>query len=345
MSCSKLGCAVSLVIAAFCGIVCAESQLPAPQPPAPNLIAKQGNAEVVVLDVDAHLATMPKADRSGFIDSPKRIEQLLSHILMRRNLAIEARELGLDKDPIVQQELLQATETVLMRHRLDYIREHAEIPDLTQLAKEKYLANRADYKSPETVTVAHILLDAKSRTDEEAKAQLQKWKVEIRDGKSTIETIAAEHSDDPGAKSNNGIYENVSADTFVVAFADAVRGLQNPGDLSELVKTEFGYHLIQLKSRNPSKTYNFEEIETQLVAAEREKFIRQVQSAHIEALKALPIEASESSVAPLRTRYGKPKLKVETGSTEAADADVIAPGAESAEKATEAPAPGAEPST
>ena len=67
-----------------------------------SVLAKQGAATVEAIDVDAHLASMPMGDRAGYIDSPKRIEQLLSHLLMRRNMAIEARELGLDKDPIIQ---------------------------------------------------------------------------------------------------------------------------------------------------------------------------------------------------------------------------------------------------
>lgn len=279
--------------------------------PTNSVLAKQGAATVEAIDVDAHLASMPMGDRSGYIDSPKRIEQLLSHLLMRRNMAIEARELGLDKDPIVQREIEQAAETVLLRHRLDYIRDHAVVPDLTQLAREKFLSNSEAFKAPETVSVAHILLDTKKRTEAEARAQLAKWRSEIQAGATTIEDLAKANSDDPGLANNGGLYEKQGVDSFVQPFADAVRGLKQPGDLSDIVQTEFGFHLIQLKGREPAKSYAFDDIKEQLVAAEREKFIKQLQGAHVEKLKNLPIEAaSPETIGPLRDRYGVPALKV-----------------------------------
>lgn len=269
------------------------------------LIAKQGKSEVWAIDVDAHLESMPEKDRAAFIDSPKRIQQLLSHLLLRRNLAIEARELGLDQDPVVQRELMQAAEVVLMRHRLDHIRENTEVPDLEQLAKEKFLSNRSAYQTKEQVTVAHVLLDTSKRSEAEAIAQLNQWKADIEAGKVTMEALAKANSDDPGVSGNNGVYENYDPNTFVPEFADAVRQLANAGDISGPVKTEFGYHLIQLRGRTPSRPYEWEEIKDQLVAIERDGFLRKKQSEHVEKLKSLPVEASEESVAPLRERYGK----------------------------------------
>lgn len=283
----------------------------APAPGAPDkaqddyLIARQGKAEVWAIDVDAHLASMPENNRAGFIDSPKRIQQLLGHLLLRRNLALEAKELGLDQDPVTQRELLQAAEVVLMRRRFDHIRKTTEVPDLEQLAKEKFLANREAYKSKETVTVVHILLDTDERSEDEAVAQLQQWKTEIAAGKADIEALAKEHSDDPGVSGNHGVYADYDPANFVPEFAAAISRLAQPGDLSEPVKTEFGYHLIQLRERKPGHPYAWEEVKDQLVAFESEAFLRKVQADHIEKLKNLPVDASEESVMPLRERYGQ----------------------------------------
>jgi len=148
------------------------------------LIAKQGKAEVWAIDVDAHLAAVPSRDRAGFIDSPKRIQELISHLLMRRNLALEARELGLDKGKVVARELEQAAEVVLMRYRLEQLRNSIQVPDLEPLAKEKFQANRGAYKSSETVSIAHVLLDAKQRTNQQAYEQLLAWKADVAAGKT-----------------------------------------------------------------------------------------------------------------------------------------------------------------
>ena len=179
------------------------------------LIAKQGKAEVWAIDVDAHLAAMPAGDRAGFIDSPKRIQQLLGHLLLRRNLALEAKELGLDHGPVVERELEQAGEVVLMRYRLELLRKNIQAPDQAQLAREKFLANRDAFKSSETVSIAHVLLDTKQRTDQEAHDQLLAWKAEVASGKTTIEELAKAHSDDPGVPTNKGLYENTDVNSFV----------------------------------------------------------------------------------------------------------------------------------
>ena len=73
-----------------------------------EVVARQGTATVDGLDVDAHVAPMPAENRAGFLDSPKRIDQMLRHMLLRRNLANEAKERGLDKDPVVPREFEQA---------------------------------------------------------------------------------------------------------------------------------------------------------------------------------------------------------------------------------------------
>jgi len=71
------------------------------------------------------------------------------------------------------------------------------------------------------------------------------------------------------------------------------------------VKTEFGYHLIQLRARTPGKAFSWEEIKDQMVAAERDTYVKNKLAEHVEQIKNLPIEASEASVMPLRERYGK----------------------------------------
>lgn len=296
-------------------VVAQDASEPASATQGDYLIARQGKSEVWAIDVDAHLASMPKNQRAAFIDSPKRIQQLLSQLLLRRNLAIEARENGLDKDPIVQRELLQAAEVVLMRHRLDQLLEITEVPDLEPLAKEKFQANRDAFRSKDKVTVAHILLDTKKRTEAEAIAQLEKWKSDVTTGKATIEELAKANSDDPGVSNNNGVYADYDVDSFVPAFAEAVRNLEKPGDLSEPVKTEYGVHLIQLRDRKLGQPYTWEELKDRLVEAERAAFLQKKRADYVEKLKALPVEASEASVAPLRDRYGSVPVAKAPGHT------------------------------
>lgn len=269
-------------------------------------VAKQGDATIYAIDVDAHVAPMPIKNRSGFINNPKRIEQMLSHMLLRRNLALEAKASGLDQDPIVQREIELAAEGILMRRRLDQLLEEMTIPDLLPLAQERYLAEPSKFQVSDQAAVTHILLKPNEQRDEsQVRAQLQAWRADILAGKSKLEDLAAEYSDEPAAKSSRGVLKMMPLSRYVPEFADAARKLRNPGDLSEPVKTEFGWHLIQLNAFEPGRKLSFDEVRGDLVAAERQKYIASEQEKYVARLKELPIEASEESIAPLRERYGK----------------------------------------
>lgn len=270
-----------------------------------QVIAKQGNAVVYAIDVDAHVAPMRAQDRAGFLDSPKRIEQMLGHMLIRRNLALEAKELKLDQDPIVQREIELAAEGILMRRRLDKFREDLVVPDMSMLVKERYLTDPTKFRTDDQAEVAHILLKPSAqRGDAEIQAQLKKWRAEILAGKAKIEDLAAQYSDEPAAKSSGGALKKSPLSRYVTEFSDAIRKLRNPGDVSMPVQTDFGWHLIQLKSFEPGRQLSFEDVRDDLLAVERQKYISAEQEKYVTRLKDLPIEASEASVTPLRERYG-----------------------------------------
>jgi peptidyl-prolyl cis-trans isomerase C len=320
-SAAVLAIAASLVLTAFAAPASAAE--PASMSATGAKISSQGKATIYELDVDAHLRTVPPNDRAGFINSPKRIQQMLAHMMLRRNLAIEAREAGLDKDAITQREFELAMEGILMRRRLDQIRDEIQVPDLEPIARERYLVDKEKFRQPEKVTIVHVLLNTKMRSADEAIAQLKAWREEVVSGKTTLEEIAKLHSDDPGAGLNSGVYADSTLETFVKEFADAIRAMKAPGEVSQPVQTEFGYHLIQLKTKTPSRVPPYDEIKTQLVAQAKEKFITDAQRAHIERLQSLPVDASADSVEPLRTRYGEltlPAAKDVAPESEAASA-------------------------
>jgi parvulin-like peptidyl-prolyl isomerase len=159
-------------------------------------------------------------------------------------------------------------------------------------------------------------------------ALLEQWRADVLAGKATMEALAKEHSDDPGVGTNGGLYEYYDPAKFVPEFSAAIGALKKAGDISPVVKTEYGYHLIQLVERIPERIPPYAEIREQLVEQARIKFVSDAQKAHIERLKTLPVEGSEESIAPLRSRYGEVKHK-----------DAAAPAPESpAAASTEPPA-------
>ncbi|HEX7037247.1 MAG TPA: SurA N-terminal domain-containing protein [Pseudomonadales bacterium] len=114
----------------------------------------------------------------------------------------------------------------------------------------------------------HILLEVgEKRSAEQAVAELEEIKARIEAGESFAE-IAKTVSEDPGSAAQGGELGFAGRGVFDAAFEEALFALEQPGDVSEPVRTEFGVHLIQLEEVRRNEFPSFEakrdELERQL---------------------------------------------------------------------------------
>ncbi len=104
---------------------------------------------------------------------------------------------------------------------------------------------------PATLEVGQIVLapTTNPELDKYAKDKLEDIRNQIvKDGKS-FETLAGLYSEDPGSRDNGGLYKDVTRDGgFAQEFVQAAFKLQN-GEVSPIVRTQFGYHIIQMVQR------------------------------------------------------------------------------------------------
>ncbi len=104
---------------------------------------------------------------------------------------------------------------------------------------------------PATVEVGQILVDppVSQEMNDYAKQKLEGIRQEIIDGKKTFEIAAGFYSEDPGSRDNGGRYDGVTrTGPWAAEFVAAAFKLQN-GEISPIVKTKFGYHIIQMINR------------------------------------------------------------------------------------------------
>ncbi|MBP2832301.1 peptidylprolyl isomerase [Aquimarina sp. U1-2] len=106
------------------------------------------------------------------------------------------------------------------------------------------------------VTVAHIMVAINdNRTSEEAKIRLQQIKQQIAQGAS-FSSLAKTYSDDPSTAIEGGKIRRFAQGALnSEKFEKAAFALQQKGELSPLVKTRYGWHIIKLIERHPVKTY------------------------------------------------------------------------------------------
>ncbi len=130
-----------------------------------------------------------------------------------------------------------------------------------------YNAHQADYHVDEQVKVRHILIavprGSDAKTDAAAKAKAQGLLTQIRGG-ADFATLARANSDDPGSKQSGGELGYVKRNhQMVPAFESAAMGLK-AGQTSDLVKTDFGYHIIQAEARDEARQKPLSEVSSEI---------------------------------------------------------------------------------
>ena len=103
---------------------------------------------------------------------------------------------------------------------------------------------------PELVRVAHIVVvpEPSEAARAAARGALAAYRDSILAGQATIEDLAMRHSDDPGSAANGGRYDDFSIRDLVPEFG-TVAGQLEPGALSNVFETQFGFHVMRLNSR------------------------------------------------------------------------------------------------
>lgn len=119
---------------------------------------------------------------------------------------------------------------------------------------------------PDTVNIRHILISTQSRDTATAYKLADSLKTAIAAG-SSFDSLVARFSDDPGSKDKGGKYENVPSGQMVPAFNDYI--FLNPAGSKGIVKTDFGYHYIEILSQKGSGTaYKVAYLSREIIASQ-----------------------------------------------------------------------------
>lgn len=270
--------------------VYASLSLAAGNPPDTPLIQYQG-ITVTQQDYEAELATFPKQYRAEIAASGKRVHQLLDKIFVYRALAQEAQKAELAKqDPLLSSQIRMAKEEVLGNARLEQLRQQglAEEPDFEQLAKEKYQAHPDQYQVPERVKVSHILIKSQGNSPE-AEKEAKQLAEEVREralaGDQPFAQLALKYSQDPTVKENKGELGFITRGAAVKPFEKAAFALQKPGEISPVVKSKFGFHIIRLEQHQSARMQPFDQIKQKLIEKIQKEHLDQVVQTHVAEIR------------------------------------------------------------
>ncbi|WP_339143385.1 SurA N-terminal domain-containing protein [Pseudoalteromonas galatheae] len=141
-------------------------------------------------------------------------------------------------------------------------------PVTEEALKTYYEEQKNQYLEPERRRVSHILVDA-SEDAEAAKQKADEILAELNNG-ADFAVVAEEKSDDVVSAELGGDLDWIERDMMDPAFEDAAFALAAVGDVSEVVESEFGFHIIKLADIQRQQAQSFEDVKDDL-RAELEK--------------------------------------------------------------------------
>ena len=141
-------------------------------------------------------------------------------------------------------------------------------PQVTDAEIQSYYnSHLAEYKTEEQVKTRHILINSKAgadaQSDNAAKAKAEDVLKQLKAGGNFAE-LAKKYSEDPGSKDQGGELPLMPTAGLDPAYAKAAMAL-NPGQTSGLVKSQFGYHIIQTEQKQPAGTKPLSEVKDSIV--------------------------------------------------------------------------------
>ncbi len=245
---------------ALAGLLASGMAWAAPTEPAKadpeKVLAKVADREIREKDVD-RIIQMMGPQGAMMYGNPQGRRAVLDELVSMNLFALKGAEDKLDQTPEFKAALETFRLQSLARAAID-----AALKDVTATEEEtkKFYDEHPDqFTQPERVHVRHILVsDDVTSADTLAKVQ-----ADLKAGAS-FDEVAKSVSLCPSAAQGGDLGE-VSKGQMVPEFEAAAFALKNPGDLSEPVKTQFGWHIVKLEGRTPQTVQPYDTVKDQLI--------------------------------------------------------------------------------
>lgn len=211
-----------------------------------KVLAVVNGQEITERDLEQVIARSPRERQAYFMNEEGR-KQLLNQIIAFELMYNYAKDNEIEKEEEFIQRLDAAKKELLTQTAINKLLSDVNVTD--NEIKDYYEVNKHLFKAEESVTARHILVD----TLDEAKEIKRK----IDDGMN-FEAAAMKHSTCP-SKEQGGNLGSFTRGRMVPEFEKAAFELP-VGEVSEPVKTQFGYHLIKVEDRSADAVKSFDEV-------------------------------------------------------------------------------------
>jgi peptidyl-prolyl cis-trans isomerase D len=128
--------------------------------------------------------------------------------------------------------------------------------------QQYYNGNITQYQTPEQVRASHILLNTAGKDEAAVRKQAEDILQQVKAG-ADFAALAKKYSEDEGSKANGGDLDYFSRGRMVPEFEAAAFALET-GQVSDIVKSQFGFHIIKVVDKKPAVTRSLDEVRPQI---------------------------------------------------------------------------------
>lgn len=222
-----------------------------------DVIAKIGNKKITVSDLNRVISYYDSERQKAIEKHPQLKEQVLRQMVHGIVVSERAKKEGFDKRPDVKENLEFFLNNVLA---YEYLQKEVagKVTVSEDEMKTYYETNQDEFMTPEAVRARHILIRADRTASEEDKKKAEDILKRIKAGEDFAK-LASDLSDDPGSKPRGGDLGFFQRGRMVKPFEEAAFALK-PGEVSGIVESPFGYHIIKVEEKKESALEPYDQV-------------------------------------------------------------------------------------
>jgi len=202
-------------------------------------------------DLQQELDRLNRRSREALQD-PERLKQFAENHVLARLIYGEGEKLGYDKDPDIDRQVSDLKRRLVIQK---VMQEHQSSPVTDEEVKAYYDAHPDEFTT-DRVKASHILV--------KEEAQAKEIKAKLDADASKFEDLAKEFSIDKSNASKGGDLGYFGRGRMVKEFEDAAFALEKDGQISGIIQTRFGYHIIKRTARENGAPKPFDEVKSQI---------------------------------------------------------------------------------
>lgn len=234
---------------------------------------KTGEFVLREADLDRMISYQPAEAQKSIQSSPEQRTNFIRQILLTKTVASRARKDGFEKKPDTREIISYLIDQYLAQEYLSKV-VVANVTSTDEEMKKYYAEHEKDFVVPEAVKVRHIFIsvpkDSTAELKHKARAKAEDLLLQIRKGED-FGKIAMEYSEDSDSAAKGGDLGYIAAGkTNSEEFENAALALK-PGEVSNIVETPFGFHIVRADERREKRTASFDEVKEYIQAQLKEQ--------------------------------------------------------------------------